>query len=96
MGQVDHEARVASGGAEADPPGVDEHDRGVRLQFRQPARRGQAGEAGAEHHPVGLHGAAQRRTGGRRRQGFVPAAATVVLRQEIALQLHGAPPVTAN
>ncbi|MCY1397695.1 hypothetical protein D9M71_127080 [compost metagenome] len=43
VGQVDHETGIASGGTEADPPGVDEDDRRLRLQLRQATGSGQAG-----------------------------------------------------
>ena len=51
VGQVDGEAGVAPGGTEADFLGLDQDDLVGKMQ-RQLAR-GEAGEAGADHHPAG-------------------------------------------
>lgn len=81
VGQVDGEAGVAPGGTEADFLGLDQDDLLVRKMQRQLARGGEAGEAGADHHPAGGAPAVVGRLRPPRRAEVVPAAGTVVGRE---------------
>ena len=81
VGQVDQEARVASGRAFAGAAGVQHQDGFPRLQFSQPARGRQAGIACADDH---MPEARLRRRGHARRarrQHGVPARAALVVRK---------------
>ena len=53
VGQVDDEAGIAPRGALADPQGLQQHDAIMRAQLGDAPGRGQAGEAGTDHQPIG-------------------------------------------
>ena len=80
--QVDGEAGVAARGALAGRLGLDQGDPVVGPVRRQPPRRRQAREAGADHDPVGADVAVERGAGLARREHPAPAVGRVVARQD--------------
>ena len=90
MGEVDREPRIPPRRAVRGGGRVDNDDPVGGPVPGQPARRGEAGPAGADHQPVGADVSGEARVRGPRRQVGRPTVRAVILRKEVdAVRAHG-------
>ena len=86
---VDDETRIAPRGAVADPVVIEQDDARIGRQLRQAAGGGEAGDAGADHHPVGVLLALEAIRRRRGRQHRVPPGGLIHVRKQGVVARHG-------